>query len=150
MHQLSRVRQAAQKSEAGVQEQIKSLGIAGRWLDLVREAMVRVFNSPKGTAYAARIAEADLAMGGKTGTSQVRRITLAERRSGMRRTEEVPWNERDHALFVGWAPIGSPLYATTVVVPHGGSGSRAAAPIARDILLEAQRRGSAGDKPRAI
>src|SRR3546814_18273371 len=85
-------------------------------------------------------------MGGKTGTSQVRRITLAERRAGMRKTEDVPWVERDHALFVGWAPAHAPLYATAVVVPHGGGGSRAAAPIARDILMEAQRRGSAGPK----
>src|SRR3546814_4874675 len=88
--------------------------------------------------------------GGKTGTSQVRRITRAERRAGMRKTEDVPWVERDHALFVGWAPAHAPLYATAVVVPHGGGGSRAAAPIARDILLEAQRRGSAGHKLAAI
>ena len=123
-----------------------SLGVAGRWLDLIREAMLRVVNSPRGTAYGAHIADPDRTMGGKTGTSQVRRITLAERRAGMRKAEEVPWVERDHALFVGWAPTHAPLYAAAVVVPHGGSGSRTAAPIARDILLEAQRRGSAGDK----
>lgn len=116
----------------------------------MREAMARVVNSPRGTAYGARIAERDRAMGGKTGTSQVRRITLAERRAGLRETKEVPWVERDHALFVGWAPTHAPLYAAAVVVPHGGSGSRTAAPIARDILLEAQRRGSAGDKLEAI
>src|SRR3546814_2611136 len=85
-------------------------------------------------------------MGGKPGTSQVRRITLAERRAGMRKTEDGPWVERDHALFVGWAPAHAPLYATAVVVPHGGGGSRAAAPIARDILLEAQRRGSRSEE----
>lgn len=80
----------------------------------------------------------------------MRRITLAERRAGSRKTEDVPWVERDHALFVGWAPFHAPLYAAAVVVPHGGSGSRAAAPIARDVLLEAQRRGSAGDKLEVI
>src|SRR3546814_15339383 len=109
----------------------------------MREAMVRVVNSPQGTAYSARIVETDRAMGGKTGTSQVRRITLAERRAGMRKTEDVPWVERDHALFVGWAPAHAPLYATAVVVPHGGRGSRSAAPISRDLLLDAQRRGPA-------
>src|SRR3546814_8176661 len=81
-----------------------------------------VVNSPQGTAYSARIVETDRAMGGKTGTSQVRRITLAERRAGMRKTEDVPWVERDHALFVGWAPAHVPLYATAVVVPHGELG----------------------------
>jgi penicillin-binding protein 2 len=144
------LRQEAEDSDASTPEKARSMGIAGHWLDLMREAMVRVVNSPRGTAYRARIADADLAMGGKTGTSQVRRITLAERRSGMRKTEEVPWVERDHALFVGWAPTHAPLYAAAVVVPHGGSGSRTAAPIARDILLEAQRRGSAGGKLEVI
>ena len=140
------VRDGSSETGNGFSQEPLSLGVAGRWLDLMREAMVRVVNSPRGTAYGPRIAEADLAMGGKTGTSQVRRITLAERRAGMRKTEDVPWVERDHALFVGWALTNAPLYATAVVAPHGGSRSRAATPIARDILLEAQRRGSAGHK----
>src|SRR3546814_15432363 len=83
-------------------------------------------------------------MGGKTGTSQVRRITLAERRAGMRKPADVPWVERDHALFVGWSPAHSPLSPTAVVVPPGGAGSRAAAPLASDLLLDPPRRGSPG------
>src|SRR3546814_5714043 len=79
----------------GVPQESRSLGVDSRWLDLMRGAMVRVVNSPQGTAYSARIVETDRAMGGKTGTSQVRRITLAERRAGMRKTEDVPWVERD-------------------------------------------------------
>src|SRR3546814_7115768 len=102
------VRQAAQESEAGAQEQIPSLGIASRWLDLMREAMVRVVNSPQGTAYSARIAETDRAMGGKTGTSQARRIPPAARRAGTRKTEDGPWVGRAHPLFVGWAPPTTP------------------------------------------
>jgi penicillin-binding protein 2 len=86
-------------------------------------------------------------MGGKTGTSQVRRITVQERATGLRKPHEVPWNERDHALFVGYAPVRDPRYACAVIVEHGGGGSAVAAPIARDILLEAQRRGSAGPPP---
>src|SRR3546814_6680656 len=97
----------------GVPQESRSLGVDSRWLDLMREAMVRVVNSPQGTAYSARIVETDRAMGGKTGTSQVRRITLAERRAGMRKTEDVPWVERDHALFVGWAPAHAPLDRTS-------------------------------------
>lgn len=144
------LRQEAGKAGPGLQQSVPSLGVAERWLDLMSKAMERVVNSPRGTAYRARIAAEELAMGGKTGTSQVRRITLAERRSGLRKYENVPWNERDHALFVGWAPVHAPLYATAVVVPHGGSGSSTAAPIAGNILLRAQRRGSAGDKRKVI
>ena len=78
-------------------------------------------------------------MGGKTGTVQVRRITKAERETGVLKNEELPWEERDHALFVGYAPYDSPRYAVSVVVEHGGGGSKTAAPIARDVLRETQR-----------
>ena len=76
-------------------------------------------------------------MAGKTGTVQVKRITLAERQAGILRNEDRPWRDRDHSLFVGFAPIDEPRYAAAVVVEHGGSGSSMAAPIARDILLGA-------------
>ena len=82
-------------------------------------------------------------MGGKTGTVQVRRITRAEREQGIIKNKDLPWKDRDHALFVGFAPVDNPRYAVSVVVEHGGSGSKSAAPIARDILEVAQRRGSA-------
>ena len=85
-----------------------------------------------------------IAMAGKTGTVQVRRISKAEREKGVRKNEDLPWKVRDHALFVGFAPADNPRYAVSVVVEHGGGGSKVAAPIARDILAEAQRRGSAG------
>ncbi len=76
-------------------------------------------------------------MAGKTGTSQVRSITAAERAAGVTRNEDLPWERRDHALFVGYAPYDNPRYAVSVVVEHGGGGSAAAAPIARDIMLQA-------------
>jgi len=76
-------------------------------------------------------------MAGKTGTSQVRRITTMERRQGVTRNEDLPWERRDHALFVAFAPYDAPRYAVSVVVEHGGGGSAFAAPIGRDILLEA-------------
>ena len=121
-----------------------SLGIPPAHLTLMLKAMSGVVNDPRGTAFRARIEEPEFAMGGKTGTSQVRRITAQERASGMRKPHEVPWNERDHALFVGYAPIREPRYACAAIVEHGGGGSAIAAPIVRDILLEAQRRDSAG------
>jgi len=73
-------------------------------------------------------------MAGKTGTAQVRRISVKEREEGLRKDEEKAWVERDHALFVAYAPIDKPAYAIAVVVEHGGGGSRVAAPIARDVL----------------
>ena len=74
-------------------------------------------------------------MAGKTGTSQVRNITAAERARGVISNEQLPWARRDHALFVCYAPFEAPRYAVSVVVEHGGGGSAVAAPIARDILL---------------
>lgn len=121
----------------------KSLGVAAAYLKLVRAATAAVVNSSKGTAYRARITEAGFEMGGKTGTIQVRRITKAERDAGVRKNKDRPWKDRDHAVFVGYAPVHAPRYAVAVLVEHGGGGSTVAAPIARDVLLEAQRRDAA-------
>jgi len=116
------------------------LGIPAQHLAVVGRGMNEVVNSQSGTAYKARITEAGLAMGGKTGTSQVRRITEEERRTGVRRNDQIPWAHRDHALFVGFAPVHAPRFACACIVEHGGGGSAVAAPIVRDILLETQRR----------
>ncbi len=121
----------------------ESIGLLPAHLKLIREAMEGVANNPRGTAYRARIRKAKLAMGGKTGTVQVRRITKTEREQGIKKNKNLPWKERDHAMFVGFAPVDSPRYVVSVVVEHGGGGASVAAPIARDILLEAQRRKSA-------
>ena len=121
-----------------------SLGFDRRTLALVVDGMNAVVNEQGGTAYAARIAEPGFAMGGKSGTSQVRRISQHERGRGLRKARQIPWKERDHALFVAFAPVGAPRYVCATVVEHGGTsgggGSAVAAPICRDVLLEAQRR----------
>ena len=113
--------------------------------------MSAVVNEQGGTAYAARITDPALAMGGKSGTSQVRRITQSERDHGVRKAAEIPWKERDHALFVAFAPVGAPRYVCAAVVEHGGEtgggGSAVAAPICRDVLVEAQRRDPARKVP---
>ncbi len=115
----------------------------------VLAGMDAVTNTQRGTAYGARIVDPEMAMGGKTGTSQVKRITQAEREAGLRKNEDVPWHLRHHALFVGYAPVGSPRYACAVVVEHGGGGSRAAAPVARDVLIETQKRDPSARPPRS-
>ena len=71
----------------------------------------------------------------------MRNITAAERRAGVIRNEDLPWERRDHALFVNFAPVEAPKVAVAVVVEHGGGGSRAAAPIARDVTLQALFKG---------
>ena len=117
-----------------------SIGVQQAHLALMLRAMRGVTNDPRGTAFRARILDANYAYGGKTGTSQVRRITEEERRVGLRKPDQVPWRERDHALFVGYAPVEQPRFAISVIVEHGGGGSAVAAPIARDLLHEAMKR----------
>jgi penicillin-binding protein 2 len=114
------------------------LGIDPAHVALVRQGMDDVVNGDRGTARGSRIEDAGYRMAGKTGTSQVRNITAAERARGVFRNEDLPWERRDHALFVGFAPAEAPRFAVSVVVEHGGGGSKAAAPIARDILLAAR------------
>ncbi|SPH24315.1 Peptidoglycan D,D-transpeptidase MrdA [Defluviimonas aquaemixtae] len=113
------------------------LGLNNAHLAAVRRGMFDVSNSRRGTAYGSRIVDDAMRMAGKTGTSQVRNITAAERARGVTRNEDLPWERRDHALFVCYAPVDAPQVAVSVVVEHGGGGSAAAAPIARDIVLQA-------------
>jgi penicillin-binding protein 2 len=119
----------------------KPLGVSSEALAIARQGMFEVSNHERGTAYASRIADPTKAMAGKTGTSQVFSITAAERAAGVRSQDELPWNRRDHALYVAFAPFDAPRYAVAVVVEHGGGGSTAAAPVARDMLLFAQHGG---------
>jgi penicillin-binding protein 2 len=128
------------RSVDGVEEPPKpseSLGLNENMLREVRRAMYAVSNNRRGTAYGSRIIEDAFRMAGKTGTSQVRNITAAERARGVFRNEDLPWERRDHALYVNFAPYEAPKVAVAVIVEHGGGGSKAAAPIARDITLQA-------------
>jgi penicillin-binding protein 2 len=111
------------------------LPVAAAHINAVRDGMFAVSNG--GTAYRSRIVDPTMTMAGKTGTSQVRIITAAERAAGVTKNEQLPWRRRDHALFVCYAPYDKPKYAVAQIVEHGGGGSAVAAPIARDILLYA-------------
>jgi penicillin-binding protein 2 len=123
--------------------ELPALDIPERHLEIVREGMRRVTNEQGGTAFRARIAEPGMEMAAKTGTAQVRHISMSEHLSGVRKNQDLPWQQRDHALFVAFAPVAAPRYALSVVVEHGGGGSAVAGPIAHDIMLETQRRNPA-------
>lgn len=106
-------------------------------LATILDAMSQTTNTPRGTAFAKRIMVEGMEMAGKTGTSQVRRITMAQREAGQTKTHHLAWKYREHGLFVGYAPIQAPRYAIAVVVEHAG-GSGLAVQAARDILFKAQ------------
>ena len=116
---------------------IKRLDISRRHIEIVKQGMFEVVNGLGGTAGKARFNINGAQMGGKTGTTQVRRISMQERRRGITREEKLPWRLRNHALFIGFTPIDNPRYAVAVIVEHGSSGSGVAAPIASNILQKA-------------
>jgi len=111
-----------------------ALDISPEHLDLVRGAMSDVINSGWGTGGSGRLnLPGGELMGGKTGTAQVRRISMAMRAAGVTGTEGMPWRYRDHGLFIAFAPVAAPRYAVSIVLEHGLHGA-AGAPIARDMI----------------
>jgi penicillin-binding protein 2 len=102
-------------------------------IKIIREAIFASTNEVRGTSYASRIEDPKYQFAGKTGTSQVKRITKADRELDLK-TFEIPYNERDHALYVAFGPYKNPRYALSIVVEHGGSGSAAAAPMAKKLF----------------
>ena len=117
-----------------------SLNLPERDLKLVREGMWQVVNEPGGTAPLARLpGEMRVQLAGKTGSSQVRRVSREQREHGFK-SENLPWEFRPHALFVAYAPYDAPRYAVAVVVEHGNAGAGVASPVARDIMIETLNR----------
>ena len=102
-------------------------------IKFVQDAMYAVMNEPMGTAYRSRFKNKKYSYAGKTGTSQVKRITEEERLLEIKNKDK-PYEDRDHAVFIAFAPYKNPRYAITVLVEHGGSGSSGAAPLARKII----------------
>ena len=102
-------------------------------IKLVRDAMFASTNEVRGTSYSSRIEDPKYQFAGKTGTSQVKRITKADRELDLK-TLDIPYNERDHALYIAFGPYKNPRYALSIVIEHGGSGSSAAAPIAKKLF----------------
>jgi penicillin-binding protein 2 len=137
-------------AEAAPARDFAALDVSVNDLALVLDGMNAVVNEPGGTAYAARITEPGLQMGGKSGTSQVHHMDEAEHKKHLK-PKDLPWEKRDHALFISFAPVSAPRYVCAVVVEHGGEtgggGSAVAAPICRDLLRETQKRDPARHVP---
>jgi penicillin-binding protein 2 len=102
-------------------------------IKFILDAMYGATNEPMGTSYRSRITKKGYVYAGKTGTSQVRKITESQRKLKLK-TEDLPYEQRDHALFIAYAPYKNPRYAISVLIEHGGSGSSGAAPIAKKVI----------------
>ena len=102
-------------------------------IKLIQETMFSSVNEVRGTSYSSRISDPKYQFAGKTGTAQVKRITKLDRELDLD-TAEIPYEERDHALYIAFGPYKSPQYAMSIIVEHGGSGSSAAAPMAKELF----------------
>jgi len=102
-------------------------------MNLVQDAMFGSTNEVRGTSYKSRIDDPKYQFAGKTGTAQVKRITKQDRELDLD-TSEIPYEERDHALYIAFGPYKNPRYAVSIVIEHGGSGGAVAAPLAKQLL----------------
>jgi penicillin-binding protein 2 len=130
------------------QPALQPIPVSRTSLDYVLKGMLEVVHGARGTARKAAVGMPGIEMGGKTGTAQVRRISKAERAAGRHKRKDLPWEERDHALFVCFAPYHDPRYAVSVIVEHGMSGSGTASPVARDIMRKTLELNPVGADPR--
>ena len=127
----------------------KQIDIDADALRIIQRGLYAAVNRPDGTAYASSLLIDGQRMSGKTGTVQVRRISPAERETGVIPNSELDWHLRDHSLFVGYVPHDKPRYAVTVVIEHGGGGAQVAAPIARDAMIRLLQSGKFDARPKA-
>ena len=114
------------------------LNISEKSRKIVLDALNRVTNIEGGTGYRSRITQKGFEMAGKSSTTQVKRISLEDRKKGLHKSKDRPWQDREHAMFVGYAPVHDPQFVTFTLIEHGGGGGSVAAPVVRDILLKAQ------------
>ena len=108
-------------------------------IDIVKDAMFSSSNEPGGTSYRHRMENPKFTFAGKTGSSQIKRFTEAQREAEVKQID-LSYKDRDHALFIAFAPYEDPKYAISVVVEHGGSGGSTAAPIAKKIIKKVLER----------
>ncbi len=104
-----------------------------RNIKIVQDAMFSSTNEVRGTSYRSRLDDPKYQFAGKTGTSQVKKITERDRELDLK-TFEIPYEERDHALYVAFGPYKNPRYALSIIIEHGGSGGTVAAPLAKKLF----------------
>ena len=109
--------------------QLTTTNISGR----VCDAMFASTNEVRGTSYRSRIDDPKYQFAGKTGTAQVKKITERDRELDLK-TFQIPYEERDHALYIAYGPYKNPRYAVSILVEHGGNGSTTAAPMAKKLF----------------
>jgi len=108
-------------------------------IKFILDALYGATNEPMGTSYKSRLTKPEYVYAGKTGTSQIRTITAEERELKLK-NKDLPYEKRDHALFIAFAPYKNPRYSISVVIEHGGSGSSGAAPIAKKVIKKTLER----------
>ena len=108
-------------------------------IKFVLDALYGATNEPLGTSYRSRHLKSEYVYAGKTGTSQIRTITAEERELELK-NKDLPYEKRDHALFTAFAPYKKPRYSISIIIEHGGSGSSAAAPIAKKVIKKVLER----------
>lgn len=133
------------ESTDGEEKAARLIKVDPQHLATIQQGMDMVCNSQMGTAYANCIRNDQFKMGGKTGTSQVRRILIRGQDQN-----RIPWEHRHHALFVGYAPVEAPKYACAVLIEHGGGGASTAAPVARDLLAKTLELYEGGPAPAPV
>ena len=111
-------------------------------INFIKDAMYAASNEVGGTSYSSRHKDKKFMFAGKTGSSQIKRFTEAQREAEIKQTD-ITYKERDHAWFVAFAPVKDPKYAISVLVEHGGSGSSAAAPVAKKVIKKVIERNEA-------
>ena len=102
-------------------------------IKIIQDAMFSSTNEVMGTSYRSRIEDLKYQFAGKTGTAQVKKITERDRELDLK-LFEIPYEERDHALYVAFGPYKNPRYALSIIIEHGGNGSTTAAPLAKKLF----------------
>ncbi len=122
-----------EKDHIAPPDKFMPLFVNSKNIKIVQDAMFASTNEVRGTSYKSRIDDKKYQFAGKTGTAQVKKITEKDRELDLK-TFEIPYEERDHALYVAYGPYKNPRYATSIIVEHGGSGSSTAAPMAKKLF----------------
>ena len=122
-----------EKSKNLPQDKFTPLFKNSKNIRIVQDAMFGSTNEVMGTSYRSRINDPKYQFAGKTGTAQVKKITERDRELDLK-TFEIPYEERDHALYIAFGPYKDPRYALSILVEHGGNGSTTAAPMAKKLF----------------